>query len=129
MQKISLFHYFVNMGCLCIHACLKLRLCLKMRFITSPDKAWYAEAIIYRKKNLLFSHSTICYFLSIRQGRWQNKIDKVLRRWIGWKLSLYKWHSLWMAPWLACCFIVTLLYIERKWIHVRNLATVQDQNF
>ena len=29
-----------------------------------------------------------------------------------------------MAPWLICCLFVTLLYIERKWLLMRNLATV-----
>ena len=27
-------------------------------------------------------------------------------------------------PWLICSFIIILFYIERKWIHVRNLATI-----
>ena len=29
-----------------------------------------------------------------------------------------------MASWLICCFIVILLYIERKWLPKRKLATI-----
>ena len=39
-------------------------------------------------------------------------------------MSLCKWHTFCMAPWLICCLFVTLLYIERKWLLMRNLATV-----
>ena len=45
-------------------------------------------------------------------------------RWIGWKIPLCKWHTCWMAPWLICCFIVILFYIERKCLLMRNLVTV-----
>ena len=44
--------------------------------------------------------------------------------WMGWKMSLCKWHTFCMAPWLICCLFVTLLYIRRKWFLMRNLATV-----
>ena len=39
-------------------------------------------------------------------------------------MSLCKWHTFCMAPWLMFCLFVTLLYIERKWLLMRNLATV-----
>ena len=39
-------------------------------------------------------------------------------------MSLCKWHTFCMAPWLICCLFFTLLYIERKWLLMRNLATV-----
>ena len=41
-----------------------------------------------------------------------------------WKMSLCKWHTFCKAPWLMFCLFVTLLYIERKWLLMRNLATV-----
>ena len=44
--------------------------------------------------------------------------------WMGWKISLCKWYTFCVAPWLICCLFVTLLYIERKWLLMRNLATV-----
>ena len=40
------------------------------------------------------------------------------------KLTLSKWHTFWMVPLLICCFIVIFLYIERKWLLKRNLATI-----
>ena len=39
-------------------------------------------------------------------------------------MSLCKWHTFCVTPWLICCLFVTLLYIERKWLLMRNLATV-----
>ena len=42
---------------------------------------------------------------------------------MGWKMSLCKWHTFCMASWLIYCLFVTLLYIERKWLLMRNLAT------
>ena len=43
--------------------------------------------------------------------------------WMGWKMSLCKWYTFCMAPWLIYCLFVTLLYIERKWLLIRNLAS------
>ena len=43
---------------------------------------------------------------------------------MGWKMSLCKWHTFCMAPWLICCLFVTLFYIEKKQLLMRNLATV-----
>ena len=42
---------------------------------------------------------------------------------MGWKMSLCKWYTFCMAPWLIYCLFVTLLYIERKWLLIRNLAS------
>ena len=39
-------------------------------------------------------------------------------------MPLCKWHTFWMAPCLICYFIVILFYIERKWLLMRNLATI-----
>ena len=39
-------------------------------------------------------------------------------------MPLSKWHTFLMAPCLIYCFIVILLYIERKWVLMRNLATI-----
>ena len=39
-------------------------------------------------------------------------------------MPLCKWHTFWMAPCLICYFIVKLFYIERKWLLMRNLATI-----
>ena len=44
--------------------------------------------------------------------------------WMRWKMPLCKWHTFWMAPCLICYFIVKLFYIERKWLLMRNLATI-----
>ena len=62
--KISLFHYFTNMGCLYIHVCLKIRLCLKMRFSTSFDITWYAEAVIYTKKSTFLSFHNLLFLVN-----------------------------------------------------------------
>ena len=43
--------------------------------------------------------------------------------WMGQKMSFCKWHTFCMAPWLIYCLFVTLLYIERKWLLIRNLAS------
>ena len=34
-----------------------------------------------------------------------------------------------MAPWLICCFIVILFYIDRKRLLMRNLATISPLKF
>ena len=39
-------------------------------------------------------------------------------------MPLCKWHTFWMAPCLICYSIVILFYIERKWLLIRNLATI-----
>ena len=39
-------------------------------------------------------------------------------------MSLCKWQMFWMATCLICYFIVILFYIERKWLLMRNLATI-----
>ena len=44
--------------------------------------------------------------------------------WMRWKMPLCKWHTFWMAPCLICYFIVKLFYIERKWLLMKNLATI-----
>ena len=44
--------------------------------------------------------------------------------WMRWKMPLCKWHTFWMAPCLICYFVVKLFYIERKWLLMRNLATI-----
>ena len=43
---------------------------------------------------------------------------------MGRKMSLCKWQMFWMATCLICYFIVILFYIERKWLLMRNLATI-----
>ena len=43
---------------------------------------------------------------------------------MGRKVSLCKWQMFWMATCLICYFIVILFYIERKWLLMRNLATI-----
>ena len=58
------------------------------------------------------------------QGKWWSKIDKVWQNWIRWKMPLCKWHTLWMAPYLICYFIVVIFYVERKWLLMRNLSTI-----
>ena len=40
-----------------------------------------------------------------------------------WKMTLWKWHTFWMAPCLICFFNI-LLYIERKWFLMKNLAAI-----
>ena len=45
-------------------------------------------------------------------------------RWIVWKMPLCKSHTFWMVPCLVCCFIVILFYIKRKWLFMRNFATI-----
>ena len=45
-------------------------------------------------------------------------------RLIEWKTPLCKFSTSWMALWLICCFVVILLYIERKWPFKGNLATM-----
>ena len=99
----------------CIYTCVsKIAIVSRMRFSTSFDLTWYAEVAIYTK-NLLFFHSIISYFYWITQRRWKCEFDKVWQRWMRWKMPLCKWHTFWMFPWLICCFIVILFYIERKW--------------
>ena len=44
--------------------------------------------------------------------------------WTEWKITLWKWHTFWMAPCLFCYFIVILFYIERKRFLLRNLGTI-----
>ena len=46
-------------------------------------------------------------------------------------MPLCKWHAFWMAPCLICCFIVILLYVEGKWLLMRNLTAPQNcmENF
>ena len=39
-------------------------------------------------------------------------------------MSLCKWHTFWMVPWLICCFIVILSYTEIKWVLMRNWGTI-----
>ena len=39
-------------------------------------------------------------------------------------MLLYKWHTFWMVPCLICYFIAMLFYIERKWIFMKNIATI-----
>ena len=39
------------------------------------------------------------------------------------KNVICKWHTFCMAPWLIFYLFVTLLYIERKWLLMRNLAS------
>ena len=38
-------------------------------------------------------------------------------------MPLCKWHTFWMALCLICYFIA-IFYIERKWIFLRNLASI-----
>ena len=33
--------------------------------------------------------------------------------WLGWKMPLCKWHTLWMASWLICCFIMLVSSSEK----------------
>ena len=44
--------------------------------------------------------------------------------WMGWKMQLCKWHTFWMVQCLICYFMVILFHIERKWLLMRNLATI-----
>ena len=111
------------MGCLYIRVRLKMWLCLKTRFSTFFDITWYVKQPLIQKK-FLFSHSIVCYFYWIRQGRWQIKIEKVWQRLMEWKPPLCKWYTFWMAPWLICCFTVILLHIERKCHLKTNFATI-----
>ena len=74
-------------------------------------------------KNILFCDSRICYFQWITQGRWKSEIVKVQIRWLGWEMPLCRWQIFWMVPWSICCFIVLLIYIERKWLFMGYLAT------
>ena len=92
-------------------------------FSTYFDITLYAEAAIYTKK-LLLSHYIGCYFKKITQVRLKSKINKVWHRWMGWKMPLSNWHTLWMVPWLTCCFTVILFYIVRKWLLMINLGKV-----
>ena len=35
-----------------------------------------------------------------------------------------KCHTFWMTSWLICCFNVIFFYIERKWLLMKNVATI-----
>ena len=75
-----------------IHTCVsKMWLCLKIWFCTSFNITWHTKITICTK-NLLSSHSTVCYFYWITHGRRQSKIDKVWHMWMrctAWKVSKY----------------------------------------
>ena len=96
----------------------------KAYFPTPFNIMWHAEATIYAK--IFFDF--VLKFLSevgwITQGKWYSKINYVRESWMVWKMSLCKWHTFQMAPCLICYFIVLLFYIDRKWLHMRNLGTI-----
>ena len=56
--------------------------------------------------------------------KWRSESIKVWQGWMGWKTTLRKWHTFWMVPCLICYFIVILFFIERKWLFIRNSATI-----
>ena len=49
---------------------------------------------------------------------------KVWQSWMGWKMPLCKWHTFWMVSRLICYLNFILFFIERKWLFMRNLATI-----
>ena len=72
----------------------------------------------YMQKNVHFSHFVAS------QGKWQSKSMKVWQSWMGWKMPLCKWHTFWMVSRLICYLNFILFFIERKWLFMRNLATI-----
>ena len=76
----------------------------------------YKKSSFLSFNNLLFSVNNT--------GKVMSKTDKVWYRWREWKMPLCKLHTFWMAAWLICCFIVMFFYIERKWLLMRNIATI-----
>ena len=63
---------------------------------------------ICKKSSFLSFYSFLVKF----SGSERVKLTKC-ESWMGWKMLLCKWHTLWMAPCLICYFILILLYIER----------------
>ena len=93
-----------------IHTCVsKIQLCLKMWF---SNFLWYNvirwSSRICKKSSFLSFYSFLVKF----SGSERVKLTKC-ESWMGWKMLLCKWHTLWMAPCLICYFILILLYIER----------------
>ena len=85
-------------------------------FLTS-----YAEPIIY-KKNLLFSHSIVCNFQWITQGRQHSKISKAWHRWneMEWNQKFnYAADTFCVANLL---FSSIFLCAEGKWLLERKLG-------
>ena len=96
-----------------IHTCVSQSSCL------SKDEIFYL--LWY---NVIRWSGHIC-----NTWEWLSKIDKAWQSGIGWKISLCKWHTFWMAQCLICYFIVMLYYIEKKWLLMRNLATMLPLKF
>ena len=89
-----------------IHVCLKIQLSVMMWFFTSFDITWYAEEAIYAKNLLLFVKLTKC-----DKFVWDEKCH-------------YQVTCFLNGPICNLLFFVILLYIERKWLLMRNLVTI-----
>ena len=105
MHKNIIIPLICQCGLLIQHVSLKIQSCIMMWFFTSLDITWYAEVTIYAKN--LFS-----------LWNWQSVTNLN-----GVKNAIIKWHTFWMVPYLIY-FFVTLFYIERKWLLMRNSVTI-----
>ena len=82
--------------------------------------------------NSIVPKDLIFYFLWYNVIRWSSHFCKKssflsfysFLVWQSWKMPLCKWYTFWMPPCLNSYFIVILSYIERKWLLMRNLATM-----
>ena len=101
----------------------KKRSCLKMRSSTSFDITYIRwSSYIYKISSFLSFHSLL--FLVNNIGKMVEQHWQSVTRLDGMKNLISKWYTFWIPPWLICCFIVIFLYIERRWLLKRNVATI-----
>ena len=108
------------------HVCLKIQFWI-MWFFTLNTMS-YAEAAIFAK-NLLFSHSIVSKRSLVNntgevlEWNWQSVPNLN-----GWKIPL---SSDILFKWSHVSFVIffILFYIERKWLLMRNLATILPLKF
>ena len=87
------------------------------------DTNYNAIFFIFFNSSFLSSHTL--FFCAWQRGGDRVKLTKCKTG--KWDEKL--WPTFRMAPWLFCCFIFILPYIERKWLLMKNVATVLPLKF